>query len=219
MQQLLKANAAELLLPREPSEEPRHIPGGVLRFAAQLRKGARGAAGNIFLVTPVSKNRSSLGLGLETASILARMNEKPMLVIDLENSGDGRLFHGSETSLAQGNGSGNGEEGFHKRFPDRRELPPITVLRPLREGADPAAVLTSQEFTEFLGRARSIFSLVLVAAKSPLESVETLLVAPACDQTILLVRDGETSMADLQEVKRGLRRVQAGILGFVYEKR
>ncbi len=219
MRQLLKASETEILLPRESSEGNGQPPGDVLRFAAQLRKGVRGATSDIFLMTPVSKSHSALGLGLETARILAKMNETPVLVIDLENRGDDRLLHGSETPLAQRNGSGNGEEGFPKRFPDKRELPTITVLRPLTEGADAAAVLTSQEFTEFLSRARSIFSLVLVAAKSALESVETLLVAAACDQTILLVRDGETSMADLQEVKRSLRRVQAGILGFVYEKR
>jgi Mrp family chromosome partitioning ATPase len=200
-----------------PAKLPR-VAEPVQRFAAQLRtNGNRGP--QVLMITSVSPSRSVLHIAYETALALVQINESPVLVLDLERN----PVEGIPLSV---NWPAAAMADITPALPSEccepaaaSVFPTLAVIRPLDNVDDPVAYLSSPKFARVIEDARKSFALILIAASCVTDSVGTLVASSLCDGVVLLVKQDESTISMLEEVRQVLERNRAKLLGFLYEKR
>jgi hypothetical protein len=156
-------------------------------------------------------------LAYESGLALVRLNGAPILVMDLE-SGENRLDLVKTTAAPDTLTGFDPDQRPRERPPRTTDLPALSVIRPIREGQDAAEFLSSPQFALVLEDAKRSFNRVVVAADCVLDSVGAVVAASLCDGVVLLVKEDIATATVFRDIQRSLRRCDAKLLGFLYEK-
>lgn len=169
--------------------------GDVLEVAAYL--GGEHGEPRAYLVLPSGPGESASDFVYKLALSLVRVESKPVLLVALNDSAS---FDGDHTI------------NIDEFKPGGRV--PIVIARPMRNREN-SELLSSQEYSTFLTRAREHFSYILIDTQPLAESVAGLLVASHCDGVILSAEKGKTRRSQAQSNLKKLQRIGARMMGFV----
>lgn len=172
--------------------------------------------GRLLLFGSVGHGRSARALVHEMVLAFLQLNERPLLVLDV-NAGP--------TDAADDLFSEWPACGFHELqvatasglFGTSR-IGPVCVGRAATGEHDGLAFLASTEFAELLRGMRERFAAVLCHAGTIPESVGGLIMARHCDGAVLSVPQGRATASDVRTAIDQLRRVDANVVGFVMER-
>jgi capsular exopolysaccharide synthesis family protein len=98
---------------------------------------------------------------------------------------------------------------------------PISGLKIISTGPmppDPAALLSSVRFAEFVGQARQLFDYVLIDSPPTTLVSDPMIIATQADAVLLVVDSQATSKGALRKAMRKLEAVGANVLGTVMNK-
>jgi hypothetical protein len=195
------------------------ISADALRLAVRLL--AARERGRRLLLFGGTTDRSALPLVYETAQAMLQLNERPLVVVDLDEQSDDAVDDRRD-HVPDGwpiIGLDQLRESVTPDLVGAIDVPaPICVARGGAEGQSGLAFLASPEFAAVLAAMRTRLAAVLCHATPIANAVRGLLVARQCDGVVLTVPEAGATLTQIRAATGELTRVQATVLGFVMER-
>ena len=172
--------------------------------------------GKVLLVTSATPSQGKSFLAANLAALFAANSGRRVLIIDADIR---------KRSLREYLPIAAGSAGLTDLLTGRRALDPsvlvdlgdgLYVLPPGEGVQDPGRVLTGEGFGQVIDWAVAQFDLVVIDSAPVLAVNDTLELAKHADETLFVVRQGEVSLAEVNEALTSLRRVGVTVAGFAF---
>lgn len=198
-----------------PASLVARVSDDTLRLAVHLLNERRASGKSVLLFTGVTVAQSVEELLFETALALLQLQERPLLVLHLEDAGSGVPPSGPFATLPAVSVSELANVPPHRQLPGKTVPGVLSVTRVIVDGPEDLAFLASAEFSRSFGRARQHHAEILCGASAVPQSVTPLVLARQCDGVVLVVPSKRTTMTEVVAARSRLARAHAHVMGFV----
>lgn len=162
------------------------------------------------LFLPVSKATSAFPLAANTAQVLTKLTQAPILLMNIDTPAN---------PIPEFDDNGRSDEQLRLgEVPVAGSGTGSLFRAELMRDIDPLAFLLSEEFRTFLGKSRTEFAQSLLYGPALSESAVGLLVAKQVDGCVLVVEEGVSQYSEIQMAKRQLAQTGCNLLGFLYQR-